>query len=315
MKIAVIGTGAVGGFYGILLAKSGYDLHFLLNSDFQHVCENGLKLTSKTFGDTHLPNVNAYKNAHDMPICDIVLVTLKTTMNALLPEILPHICTNQTSVLVLQNGLDTDQDVYEIVPRSKIYGGLCSLAANKIAPGHIKHVSYNTIRLGSFLSNKKDTGISQELIQLASIFEHAGITIETTSDITDARWRKLCWNIPFNGLTTILRLDTSCIVANTSTRELVYKLIQEIITIADSSGKRIEKEYAEEMLSLTDKMGPYKPSTMLDFLAERPMEIEHIFKRPLQVALTHKLKVPYLAMLVAQVDILSQSINKNAQVH
>ena len=109
MKIAVIGTGAVGGYYGGLLARNGYEVHFLLNSDYAHVKKSGLKVDSPN-GDFELPQVHAWKSALEMPRCDLVIVALKTTANHLLKDILPEVVHESSKVLVLQNGLDVDSD-------------------------------------------------------------------------------------------------------------------------------------------------------------------------------------------------------------
>lgn len=146
---AILGTGALGGFYGAKLQKSGLEVHYLLKSDYQQVRENGLIIESKD-GDFTLPQVNAHNNVDKMPPCDVVIISLKTTQNQLLPHLLPPIVKDDGVVLVLQNGLDIEAEVAEIVNNVSIIGGLCFLCANKVASGHIHHLDYGQITLGEY---------------------------------------------------------------------------------------------------------------------------------------------------------------------
>ena len=100
-NIAVIGTGAIGGYYGGLLVQSGHDVHFLLRSDYEHVRDKGLRVDSVN-GDFHLETVNAYASAAAMPRCAVVLVALKATANDILPDVLPEAVHDSSIVLLLQ---------------------------------------------------------------------------------------------------------------------------------------------------------------------------------------------------------------------
>ena len=111
---AILGTGALGGYYGACLQRAGLDVHFLLHSDYEHVCQHGLVIESPD-GNFTLPHVNAYSNVAKMPPCDVVVVALKTTQNYLLPEMLPAVVKDDGVVLVLQNGLGIEEEVARIV--------------------------------------------------------------------------------------------------------------------------------------------------------------------------------------------------------
>ena len=301
MKIAVIGTGAVGGYYGGLFAQQGHEVHFLLNSDYEHVKQNGLKVDSPN-GNFTLNKINAWNKVEDMPVCELVLITLKTTSNHLLPKILPPICNEKSKILVLQNGLDTDADVAKIVPDSRIFGGLCFLCSNKIGPGHIQHLNYGTIRMGEYLRNGKAARITDSLKEISTLFESINIPVDLSPDIIEARWRKLVWNIPFNGLCAVLKKDTKTLVTNPETRELVISIMKEVLLAAKACGKKIEDEFIDQMMALTDNMGPYKPSMMLDSEAGRPMEVREMYLRPLENAQRSNCSTPLIAKLAAQLQ-------------
>jgi 2-dehydropantoate 2-reductase len=179
---AILGTGALGGFYGAKLQKSGLEVHYLLKSDYQQVRENGLMIESKN-GDFTLPKVNAYNNVDKMPRCDVVIISLKTTQNQLLPNLLPPIVKDDGVVLVLQNGLDIESEIAEIVNNVSIIGGLCFLCSNRVAPGHIHHLDYGQITLGEYKSNYQLTGITKKMREVNTDFENAGISIEMLEDL------------------------------------------------------------------------------------------------------------------------------------
>ena len=305
MKIAVVGTGAVGGYYGALLARQGYEVHFLLNSDYQHVKKFGLKVDSPN-GDFVLPQVNAWNSAGQMPQCDLVVVALKTTANHLLKDILPKVSHANSKILVLQNGLDTDSDAAKIVPECRVFGGLCFLCSNKIGPGHIRHLDYGTIRLGEYLPNGKAAGISEGLLEIKKLFNEVAIHIDLSEDITEARWRKLVWNIPFNGLCTVLQADTQRLVTCSATREQLFLLMREVLAAAAANGKLIEESFIDDMMALSDNMEPYKPSMLLDFEVGRELEVEEMFRRPLEAGKREGAELPNINFLARQLEFINQ---------
>ena len=104
MKYAIIGTGAIGGYYGGKLAKAGNEVHFLLHTDYEYVKENGLQVDSCD-GSFHLDQVNAYQTTADIPPCDVILVCLKSTNEHLLRNLLPPMLHENTVVVLIQNGI------------------------------------------------------------------------------------------------------------------------------------------------------------------------------------------------------------------
>ena len=120
MKYAIIGTGAVGGYYGGRLANAGHDVHFLLHSDYAHVRKYGLQVESCN-GSFHLPRPNIYNSVQDMPQADVVIVALKTTRNSLLSQLLPPLLHPKTLVLLIQNGIGLEADVQKMFAYSDVY--------------------------------------------------------------------------------------------------------------------------------------------------------------------------------------------------
>ncbi len=309
---AILGTGALGGFYGAKLQKSGLEVHYLLKSDYQQVREKGLIIESKD-GNFTLSQVNAYNNVDQMPQCDVVIIALKTTQNQLLPELLPPIVKDDGVVLVLQNGLGIESEISQIVKNVHIIGGLCFLCSNKVAPGHIHHLDYGQITLGAYTSNYQVTSITQEMQKIAADFETAGISIELLEDLLLGRWKKLVWNIPYNGLSVILDARTDELMNNIQTRQLVETLMWEVAAGAKSTGRIIPESFIETMLDYTVKMKPYRTSMKIDFDEKRPLELEAIFGNPLRKAEIEGVNLQQIRCLYQQLKFLDMR-NRNVTI-
>lgn len=298
---AIIGTGALGGYYGARLHHAGCEVHFLLHSDYDHVRQHGLICESKD-GDFSIAKPNAYRKATDMPKCDVVCVCLKTTQNHLLAELLPPVLKDAGAVLVMQNGLGVEEQVAGIVNATRVMGCLCFICSYKIAPGHVQHLDYGMIALGEFATH----GISDRMRAIGSDFERAGIPVQLTDNLAVARWQKLVWNIPYNGLTTILGADTAVLMADPHTRPLIEQIMWEVVADARACGVPLNDEIVGRMLRNTETTRPYRTSMQIDFEEHRLMEVETMFGNPLRAAQTAGVKSPLLETLYRQLQFLNQ---------
>jgi 2-dehydropantoate 2-reductase len=297
----VIGTGALGGYYGGKLAKAGHTVHFLLRSDYEFVRKNGLRIDSIR-GDFHLPDVNAYADAREMPQCDVVLVCIKTTGNARLPELLMPLLHRGTVVLLLQNGLGVEEDLAAALPGIGVAGGLAFICSQKKCPGHIQHLDYGNLDIGSH-----NVGDPAVLSQVVEDFREAGVPAELAADLAFARWRKLVWNVPFNGLTVVMDTTTDQLVAHEPMRELVREIMLEVIRGANAVGVALKESLAQKMIDNTLGMTPYAPSMKLDYDHRRPMEIEYIYSRPVAAAAQAGFTTHRIAMLENQLRFIQRS--------
>jgi 2-dehydropantoate 2-reductase len=306
MKFGIVGTGALGGFYGGLLAKIGQEVHFLLHSDVDFVREYGLRVDSK-MGDFHIPRVNAYSTPEEMPKCDCIIVALKSTQNHLLEKVLPPLMHSESIVLVLQNGLHVEQRAREVAGEGRVAGGCCFLCSNKVGPGHIKHLDYGKILMGPYRGmNDDESGPSMEALkQIADLFRETGIECNTTESLSLARWRKLMWNIPFNGLSVILNASTDAIMRHPHSRALAESIMSEVRDTAINCGHFIEPEFIAYMMEHTDEMVPYDSSMRLDYLAGRPIEVEAIYGNAIRAAARKQVAAPLVLSMYRQLHFLA----------
>lgn len=300
LKYAVIGTGAIGGYYGGKLADSGQEVHFLLHSDYDYVKRHGLKVDSVN-GNFHLQPVLAYNKATDMPQCDVVLVCLKSTNNGLLKELLPPLLHKNTLVILIQNGLGLEADLQQDFPDLKIAGGLAFICSSKIGDGHITHLDGGSLNLGSFSCTDNSL-----LEQVCTDFIEAGVKARIL-DLDKARWMKLVWNIPYNGMTVVLNTTTDKLMGNSHTENLLRKMMLEVIGGANKVGGgkfSIPESYAEDILEMTRQMVPYSPSMKLDYDFKRPLEIEYIYTRPVVEARKAGYEMIRVSMLEEQLHFI-----------
>lgn len=302
MKYGIIGTGAIGGYYGAKLAHAGQEVHFLLRSDYEYVTQHGLQVDSCN-GSFHLPQVNAYQSTLNMPQCDVVLVCLKSVNNAKLQSLLPPLLHARTLVVLIQNGIGVEEDVQQQFPGVQLAAGLAFICSAKTQPGVVNHQCYGSINLANY--SCRDEALMQTVVDE---FRQAGIETGFV-EYNEARWKKAVWNMPFNGMTVALHTQTDQLLKNPSTRQLIREQMMEVVTAAQHLGvKNLDAAFVDKMISTTDAMTPYSPSMRLDYDFRRPMEIYYLYTRPLQIAREAGCPMPKLEMLEAELRFIEAGI-------
>lgn len=300
MKYGIIGTGAIGGYYGAKLAHAGQEVHFLLHSDYEYVKQHGLQVDSCD-GSFHLDDVNAYQRPEDMPVCDVVLVCLKSVNNSKLLALLPPLLHDRTLVVLIQNGIGVEEDVQKMFPDVQLAAGLAFICSAKTQPGIVSHQCYGSINLADY--SCRDKALIQAVVDE---FREAGIETGLV-EYHEARWKKAVWNMPFNGMTVALHTQTDLLLKNKSTRQLIREQMMEVVTTAQHLGvKNIDESFVDKMIEMTDAMTPYSPSMRLDYDFHRSMEIYYIYSRPLEIAREAGCRMPKLEMLEAELRFLEE---------
>ena len=199
----------MGCYYGGKLAHGGVDVHFLMRRDLDHVRERGLQIRSPK-GDISLTHVHAHGTAASIGAVDLVIIALKATDNDALLELLPPLIHDETMILTLQNGLGNEAWLAQHFGDERVLGGLCFVCLNRTAPGLIEHYSQGAIALGEHLRPPAERTRS-----VVAEFLRCGIDVRLVENLETARWRKLVWNVPFNGLAIVAGgVDVSAILAN-----------------------------------------------------------------------------------------------------
>lgn len=278
----VIGAGAVGLLYGARLAEAGHDVRWLVRSGADEIRRDGIEV--RTEGRTiHLgpSEVEVHTDPADVPASDVVVVALKTTANDHLERAVAPAVAAGATVAVFQNGLGVEARVREAVPAAgPVLGALCFVCAHRTSPGRAEHLDYGAVTIGEL-----DTvGPSDAAAALGEDLGRAGFETTTVDDLGVARWRKLVWNVPFNGLSVLLGASTDSMLADPHMRVAVADLMDEVIAASAACGHGVDPGFRDQMLAMTDAMAPYAPSMKLDHDAGRPLELAAIYDAPLAAA-------------------------------
>lgn len=304
---AIIGTGAIGGYCAIRLTQAGFAVHCLMRSDFQHVQQHGLSLLSDQ--DKTTVAINAYQTVDDMPVCDVILVALKTTQNTLLKELLPKIMHKNTKIVLLQNGIGMEQELAEFIDPNNIIGGICMLKVTKIAPGVIRHYGLDSIELAQYYSDAKQQGITEIIEELAENFRKAKIGSTAAAHLATIRWKKLGSNIATSGLAVVLDAYAGDLIRQPASFKLICDITQEVIAAAKKCGAQLPDDFYQYRLNILKKIASMEKnysSMKDDFNAKNPLELHAIYENAINVAKQHGAAMPLTEMLYQQLQYLNE---------
>lgn len=276
--IAVVGAGAVGAWYACTLQAAGARVSVLARSDYPVVKDAGYCLVDHN-GERWVRPFQVANDPDEIGPVDLVIVTVKTTANSELAGLIGPLVGARTIILTLQNGLGNVEALGRHFDPQSILGGLCFVCINRTAPGRIENYLPGKIILG-----EPRGGISERLLALVNLFASAGINAGPANSLDEALWKKLCWNIPFNGLSIAAGgITTDKILSNPSLTRMARELMNEIQAAATLKLIRISNQFLDTQFSSTARMGAYRPSSLIDYLNNRPVEIESIWGIPLRI--------------------------------
>ena len=303
-RILVVGTGAVGGFYGGKLAQAGARVATLCRSDYEAVKSEGIRVTS-TYGNFHFipEKVIRHLKEYGSPP-DYLLVGLKVLPEINTAEVIKEAVGPDTAVILLQNGVEIEEPVARAFPNNQIISGLAFICVTRTDPGHIVHVDFGRLVIGLFPAGK-----SEKADQLAGLFKDSGVPCTVSEDVVTDRWRKLVWNAPFNPISVLAGgADTKTMVENPESLELARQVMEEVCRIAEAVGHPLPAGVVKENIEGTRRMSPYKSSMLVDFEAGRPMEVEAILGNGIRAAKRHNLAVPYMESLYGLLKLVDKKI-------
>ncbi|NWK56681.1 2-dehydropantoate 2-reductase [Verrucomicrobiaceae bacterium N1E253] len=305
-RIAVVGAGAVGGYYGARLAQAGQDVTFLLRSDYEHVRQHGLNVQSVA-GDFHLPDVQCVRDTRELGPVDLVLMAWKTTSNHLYEEVISPLLHDETLVLTLQNGLGNCELLADLFGPQRVFGGLCFICSNRVAPGEIRHTASGQVRVGKYQADQPSdvpSAGSEKLEAVVSQLRHGGIDCRGVANLEHAQWMKLVWNIPFNGLAISEGgVDTQTLLETSGMEGRIRKIMHEVQAVAAALGHEIEDHFIDQQVEVTRTMKAYRPSSMIDFVEGRQVEVDAIWREPFRRAQALGVEVPEIERLLGQIEI------------
>jgi len=303
-RILVVGTGAIGGFYGGKLAVAGASVSTLCRSEYETVKSQGIKVTS-SLGDFHFTPEKVIRNLSEYaPPPDYVLVGLKVLPEIDTAETIKEVVGPETAIVLLQNGVEIEEPLVKAFPNNEIISGLAFICATRTSPGHIDHSDFGRLVIGRFPAGK-----SAKTEELAKLFNDSGLSCTVSEDVLTDRWRKLVWNAPFNPISVLAGgADTKTMVENPESLELARQVMEEVCRIAEAVGHPLPAGVVQENIDGTRRMSPYKSSMLVDFEAGRPMEVEAILGNGIRAAKRHKVAVPHMESLYGLLKLVDKKI-------
>ena len=292
LRIGIVGSGAVGTYYGAKLAHGGSDVHFLMRGDLGVVRGEGIFVRGE--GENfRVAKINCYNSTKEIGPCDLVIIAVKTTSNSDLVDLVPPLLHERTMLLTLQNGLGNEEFLAKHFGAERVLGGLCFIAVDRHSKTEVERYDYGLVILGEF-----GRSAQSRTHEVGAEFVRAEVKCSVRDDIALERWRKLIWNIPFNGLSILAGgIDTAAIVADNNLRQLTLALMEEVIAAANICGHALPNDAWREHMKRSEAMTGYKPSTLQDWEAGKPLEIEAIWGEPLRRATAVGAQMPRTEMV------------------
>lgn len=315
-RVVIVGAGAIGQFYGAQLIQGGHDVRFVARRDREVLRARGLRVLQEP--TPHIASTarrrellippSAFRVTDDpvAAVRDGADWCLLATKASALPEA-KRLCWPSVMagarVAALLNGLGVEDAIAAWCPPERVYGVLCFICVNRDDDGTVRHLAHGRVGVGHYGDDAGRRAV------LAGLWRSAGVDVLEPPCLLEARWRKLAWNIPFNGLSVdggAPGRGTRAILDDAALRARCERLMREAIRVGNADlaahGRREridENAWTAEQFRLTGEMGDYLTSTVLDLRAGRPLETGPIFREPLARARALGVPVPELETLVS----------------
>jgi 2-dehydropantoate 2-reductase len=295
MKIAVFGAGAVGTFFGGLLARGGQDVHFVARgAQLAALRATGIHIESTLLGALHVQGVDAVAQAAEIGRSDLVLVCVKAHQTAAIVEDLVPLVDAGTALVTLQNGVESDSILAARFEPTRVYPAVVYVGATLERPGVVAHVAAGTIAIGA------GSGCDpSRLSELREILATSGQPVRISDDLRRDRWRKLVWNASFNTVSAVARREPRELLAIPETRGLVAALMREVVAVAKAQGIALTESDVEDQITWTERASAIRTSTMMDRERGREMEIDPLIGVVVRQGRAHGVATPYSAAMQA----------------
>jgi 2-dehydropantoate 2-reductase len=306
MKILVMGTGAVGGFYGGKLACAGHDVTFVTRGEtLRTLRQDGLTVKSYQ-GDFRLDRVHATDRPGEAGVCDLALVCVKsydtvTAARSMRPAVGPD-----TIILSLQNGVENEEQLERELGRGNVMGAMAYIGADVVSPGVVVHSVAGRLAFG-----ERNGQRTPEAERLEWVFLDAGIDAQLSTNITVTLWDKLIWNAAFNAICTLSRHTVGEVLSHPQTHTLVRDTMLEVIAVAQAQGLDLTESRADEHIegSRTPAMSVFATSMAHDLARGKRLEYDALNGAVVRFGERFGVPVPInrtLYGLLARIDLASR---------
>ena len=308
-KLLIFGTGAVGGYYGGVLVKAGFDVTFIARGEnYEVLKQNGLTLICD--GKKEIFPINVVETpgrASLQGIFDYIFICVKSMDTKSAAEKIKNNVGPDTNILSFQNGVDNEEIIGDVVGIEKVISSNVYVASTQVSPGIIGQLGYNAVLFGEL-----DRKESKRVLELKNILESAGILCAIPEDIVAELWNKLVWNASFNPVSVLTGQTVDKILEDKELLELVKNIMTEVRDVAIAHGIGIRKDTVEFNVERSRGVGRsstdgaqdftgFKTSMLQDFEKGRPLELEALVGVVIKKAKEKNIKVPNIEKVYNEV--------------
>jgi 2-dehydropantoate 2-reductase len=299
MRFAIVGSGAVGGYFGAKLARSGQDVTFIARGKhLDAIRSEGLRVHSRKLGDFVVQAPAHDDPTHVGPV-DVVLFTVKAYDNETALKLLPPLVGANTVVLTLQNGVDSTDEVAAAVGESHVLGGTTYVATALEEPGLIVQTGvHRSIIFGEVCGNRSH--VSDRVRAIGNVMEPADIQVTIVADGRVPIWDKFVYLAPFSGFTGAARLPIGGIWSDPHVRDMFYAAAREIAALAGAEGVQISADRFDRLREYMDNLpATTRSSLLIDLEMGKRIEVEALQGAAVRRAAKHGVPVPIISTLYA----------------
>lgn len=307
--VLIAGAGAIGSFYGAVLARQGCAVDVISRSDHANVATQGIAIDSATLGDLSFRPRQVLRHAGECRTPPDFLLVCTKVLDSIDPVALIRPAVGPDTVIVLiQNGVEIEAPYVEAFPDNELVSGLAFVAVSRTAPAEIKHKAYGHLVLGDYPS-----GVGEAARRLAEIFEAGGINCTLSENVVSARWEKCVWNAAFNPASVAGGgLDTAAMLATEEGEAMIRRAMNEVCAVAAACGHPQRDGLIDDHIAGTRRMPPYKTSMALDFERGRELELEAILGNVVRAARREQVSAPTLETLYGLLSMIGAARDASA---
>ncbi|MDZ4733978.1 MAG: 2-dehydropantoate 2-reductase [Nitrospirota bacterium] len=299
-QILMVGAGSVGGFFGAHLAQANPNVSFLLRpKTLAAVKQNGLTIRSAQGSFTVHPP--AASDPRDLPKPNLIILSVKAyDLDEVLTQIEP-VLTDQTVILTLQNGVETEDRIVARFQRDCVVGGIAFIYSRIAAPGVIDHYKKGSVAIGEMMGHQ-----SPRLLAIADLFKQAGIPCQLTDDVRRSKWEKMCWNCVFNPLTVMIDDKVAKALDHPEMLRVIHQIVGEVVAVAATVKVPLAPDMADKVVRWTSEIRDIHTSMYDDWKAGRPTEIDFLNGYVAKVGREFGIPTPLNDLLTAVIKTITE---------
>ncbi len=311
MRVAVLGSGGVGGYYGALLAKAGHDVAFIARgAHLEAMQRRGLTVRTAE-GESTIP-VTASADTATVGTVDLVLFSVKSYDTATAAQALTPLMARDAAVITFQNGLDNVEAIASVAGSEAVLAGTIYVALQLVGPG----VILRTGGEGKMIFGERSGSLTERVQQVADAFRESGISHEVSTDIRRVLWDKFLFITGIGGVTALARSGIGPLLASAAGRGLLHAACAEIVAVAQAEGAHLQPAAVEATLAQAATLpAPWRSSMARDLEEGGRLEVDALSGAVVRRGIKHGIPTPVHQMIVACLSVHQPSASTTQEPH